>query len=144
MASNSPFHSTLVHDIERSDNSEASPTCITPLSTTGEAFLVSYSDAAILVFDTKTGEQIGSMLSLETYDNTPGTSVNAVVATTTRLEQGANTGMGEEEAGGPTGGSGSLGSGVEGVIISGHEDRFIRFFDANSGRCTNECPVAPF
>jgi striatin 1/3/4 len=25
------------------------------------------------------------------------------------------------------------GSGVEGVIISGHEDQFIRFFDANSG-----------
>jgi len=25
------------------------------------------------------------------------------------------------------------GSGVEGTIISGHEDRFIRFFDANSG-----------
>ncbi len=25
------------------------------------------------------------------------------------------------------------GSGVEGVIISGHEDRFIRLFDANSG-----------
>ncbi|KAI3323992.1 WD40 repeat-like protein [Xylariaceae sp. AK1471] len=136
MASNSPFHSTLVHDIRRSDDSKASPTCITPLSATGEAFVVSYSDAAILVFDTRTGEQIGSMLSLETYDNTPGTGVNAVVATTTRLEQGSNTGLGEDEAGGPTGGSGSSGSGVEGVIISGHEDRFIRFFDANSGQCT--------
>jgi striatin 1/3/4 len=134
VASNSPFHSTLVHDIRRSDGSKASPTCITPLSTTGEAFVVSFSDAAIIVFDTRTGEAIGSMASLETYDNTVGTSVNAVVATTAGLEQGSNSGRGDEEAGGPTGSSGSSGSGIEGVIISGHEDRFIRFFDANSGR----------
>ncbi|KAI1172999.1 WD40 repeat-like protein [Nemania sp. FL0916] len=136
MASNSPFHSTLVHDIRRADGSKASPTSITPLSTTGEAFVVSFSDAAIIVFDTRTGEEIGSMASLETYDNTVGTGVNAVVATTASLEQSSNTGLGEEEAGGPTGGGGSSGSGIEGVIISGHEDRFIRFFDANSGQCT--------
>ncbi|GAP88663.2 putative striatin pro11 [Rosellinia necatrix] len=136
MASNSPFHSTLVHDIRRSDGSKASPTCITPLSTTGEAFVVSFSDAAVIVFNTKTGEEISSMASLETYDNTVATSVNAVVATTASLEQGPNTGLGEEEAGGPTGSSGSSGSGIEGVIISGHEDQFIRFFDANSGQCT--------
>ncbi|KAJ3561730.1 hypothetical protein NPX13_g8830 [Xylaria arbuscula] len=136
MATNSPFHSTLVHDIRRSDGSKASPTCITPLSTSGEAFVVSFSDAAIIVFDTRTGEEIGSMASLETYDNTVATGVNAVVATTASLEQGSNKGIGEEDAGGPTGSSGSSGSGVEGVIISGHEDRFIRFFDANSGQCT--------
>lgn len=136
MASNSPFNSTLVHDMRRSDGSRASPTCITPLSMTGEAFVVSFSDAAVIVFDTRTGEEIGSMASLETYDNTVATSVNAVVATTAGLEQGPNTGLGEEEAGGPTGSSGSSGSGVEGVIISGHEDQFIRFFDANSGQCT--------
>ena len=134
MASNAPFNSALVHDIRRSDGSKASPTCITPLSTTGEAFVVSFSDAAIIVFDTRTGEEIGSMASLETYDNTVATSVNAVVATTASLEQGSNKGIGEEDAGGPTGSSGSSGSGVEGVIISGHEDRFIRFFDANSGK----------
>lgn len=134
MASNSPFHSSLVHDIRRSDGSKASPTCITPLSTAGEAFVVSFADAAIIVFDTRTAEEIGSMASLETYDNTVATSVNAVVATTASLEQGSNAGLGEEESGGPTGSSGSSGSGIEGVIISGHEDRFIRFFDANSGK----------
>ncbi|KAI5860420.1 WD40 repeat-like protein [Durotheca rogersii] len=136
MASNSPFHYTLVHDIHRSDGSKASPTCITPLSASGEAFVVSYSDAAIVVFDTRTGEEIGSMASLETYDNTINTSVNAVVATTAGLDQGSGQGLGDEDTGGPTGGSGTAGSGIEGVIISGHEDRFIRFFDANSGQCT--------
>lgn len=133
-ASSSPFNHTLVHDIRRSNNSKASPTCITPLSANGEAFVVSYSDAAIVVFNTRTGEEIGSMTSLETYDNTINTGVNAVVATTASLDQSSGPGLGDEDTSGPTGGSGVAGSGVEGVIISGHEDRFIRFFDANSGK----------
>ncbi|KAH9885891.1 WD40 repeat-like protein [Xylariomycetidae sp. FL2044] len=135
-ASNSPFYSCLVHDIRRADGSKASPTSITPLSSNGEAFVVSFSDAAIIVFDTRTGEETGSMASLETYDNTMATSVNAAVATTVGLDQTSTAGLGDEDSTGPTGGSGSSGSGVEGVIISGHEDRFIRFFDANSGQCT--------
>ncbi|KAI1769783.1 WD40 repeat-like protein [Hypoxylon cercidicola] len=136
MASNSPFHHILIHDIRRSNGSQASPTCITPLSASGETFVVSYSDAAIIVFDTRTGEEIGSMASLETYDNTISTSVNAIVATTAGLDQSSGPGLGDEDTSGPTGGSGTAGSGIEGVIISGHEDRFIRFFDANSGQCT--------
>lgn len=140
MASNSPFDHTLVHTISR-ENSTASPTCITALSASGETFVVSYSDAAIIVYDTRTGEEIGSMASLETYDGTMGTSVNAVVATTVALDQsqqsshGASS-MGEDDSNaGPTGGGRqSAGSGVEGNIISGHEDRFVRFFDANSGK----------
>lgn len=134
VATNSPFHHTLVHNISR-PNSKASPTCITPLSAGGESFVVSYSDAAIIAYDTRTGEEIGSMASLETYDGTFATSVNAVVATTVGLDQPQ---LGEEDAGsggGPTGGGRAMaGSGVEGVIISGHEDRFVRFFDANSGK----------
>lgn len=134
-ASNSPFNYTLIHNIPRA-NSKASPTCITPLSPSGESFVVSYSDAAIIVYDTRTGEEIGSMASLETYDGTPLTSVNAVVATTAGLDQAHQGGLAEDEASSaPTGGSRSMaGSGVEGTIISGHEDRFIRFFDANSGK----------
>jgi striatin 1/3/4 len=132
-ASNSPFHSTLVHSISRG-GSQASPTCITPLGGSGEAFVVSYSDAAIIVYDTRSGEEICSMASLETYDQTVYTSVNAVVATTVGFDKPH---QGDEDAGsggGPTGGGRAMaGSGVEGVIISGHEDQFIKFFDANSG-----------
>ncbi len=115
VASNSPFHQTLVHTISR-DNSRASPTCIAALSSGGETFVVSYSDAAIIVYDTRSGEEIGSMASLETYDGTLDSSVNAVVATTVGLDQPQ---PGEDAAGGgPTGGGRSMaGSGVEGVII---------------------------
>lgn len=145
MASNSPFDHTLVHTITR-ENTKASPTCITALSASGESFVVSYSDAAILVYDTRTGEEIGSMASLETYDGTLNTSVNAVVATIVGIDQSQHQsthgglGMDDDESNGsgagPTGGSRQMaGSGVEGTIISGHEDRFVRFFDANSGKC---------
>jgi striatin 1/3/4 len=134
-ASNSPFHQTLIHSISRT-NSKASPTCITPLSPNGETFVVSYSDAAIIVYDTRSGEEIGNMASLETYDGTISTSVNAVVATTVGLDHQPHQGLSEEDTagGGPTGGGRAMaGSGVEGVIISGHEDCYVRFFDANSG-----------
>ena len=138
-ASNSPFHHTLIHSISR-ENSTASPTCITALSGNGDTFVVSYSDAAVIVYDTRSGEEIASMASLETYDGTMATSVNAVVATTVGLDQ-PHQGMNEEDSssgGGPTGGGRAMaGSGIEGVIISGHEDRFVRFFDANSGKSTS-------
>lgn len=141
-ASNSPFNHTLIHSISR-PNSKASPTCITPLSPNGETFVVSYSDAAIIVYDTRSGEEIGTMLSLETYDGTPATSVNSVVATVVGLDQhqGATD---EENSSGPTGGGRAMaGSGVEGVVISGHEDCYIRFFDANSGQCTYNMVAHP-
>ncbi|ODA78075.1 hypothetical protein RJ55_06678 [Drechmeria coniospora] len=142
VASSSPFHHTLVHVITRSDGSAASPTCIAPLGSSGETFVVSYADAAVVVYDARTGEQVGQMDSMETSDGSMKTAVNGVVATTTGLDHGsghhAHSIGGEDEAGagGPTGGRSMAGSGVEGTIITGHEDRFVRFFDANSGQCT--------
>ncbi|QUC21363.1 uncharacterized protein UV8b_05606 [Ustilaginoidea virens] len=143
VASSSPFHHTLVHVISRADGSKASPTSIASLGTSGETFVVSYSDAAVIVYDTKAGEQVGSMDSMETYDGSMKTGVNAIVATTSGLDQsnqhhGGSMGGDDENAGGggPTGGRSIADSGVEGTIISGHEDRYVRFFDANSGQCT--------
>lgn len=128
-----PFQYTLVHRIERPDS--PSPTCISPLSVSGDTFVVSYADASILVYNTRTAEEMNGMASLETYDGTPGTGVNAVAATTVGLEgnMSFDTGRGVSEdesmVNGPIGSS----SGVEGMILSGHEDRYIRFFDANNG-----------
>jgi hypothetical protein len=73
------------------------------------------------------------MASLETYDGTPSTGVNSVVATTIGFDGSAGldpsrTLADEEVVHGATGSSA-----VEGVIISGYEDRYIRLFDANSG-----------
>jgi len=133
-ATSRPFQYSLVHRIEREDH--PSPTCITPLSLSGDIFAVSFADASVLVYSTRTGEEIVGMASLETYDSTPATGVNAVAATTVGLDGtlsfDSGRGVSEDESlvHGPTGSS----SGVEGMILSGHEDRYIRFFDANSGK----------
>lgn len=141
-ATTTPFHATLVHSISRPGDSggAAAPTSICALSPSGENFVVAYTDACILVFDTRTGEEIIGMASNETYDGTRGTSINAVVAAS-QANLGVDAGQSwveaqeqEEAAGaGPTGSAKS--GGVEGVVVSGHEDRYIRFFDANSGKC---------
>jgi len=135
VASNSPFNYTLIHSIRRS-NSDASPTCITPLSQSGDNFVVSYSDAAVIVYDTRTGEEMAAMASLETYDGTMATGVNSIVATTTGLDGSLTleSGRGLSEDDGIVHGATGSSGGIEGIIISGHEDRFIRFFDANSGK----------
>ena len=135
VASNTPFHYSLVHRIERADH--PSPTGISPLSPDGTSFVVSYSDASVLVFLTQTGEEIVGMASLETYDGTRETGVNAVVASSTGFDTsssvtpGRRGSIGEDDV--VHGATGSEG-GVEGVVIAGYEDRFIRFFDANSGK----------
>lgn len=141
VASSTLFSYTLVHTIERpatGAGGKPSPTCIAPLSASGETFVVSYTDSSVLIFDTRTGEEVIGMASNETYDGTMNTSINTVVATSLGLEgAGVNAldaarGLEADEVG-----AGATGSreGVEGVVISGHEDRFVRFFDANSGEC---------
>jgi striatin 1/3/4 len=93
----------------------------------------------VLVFDTRTGEEIVGMASNETYNGTMDTSINAVVATSFGLEGAGTSGIdaargleADEVTGGATGGR----EGLEGIVITGHEDRFVRFFDANSGEST--------
>jgi striatin 1/3/4 len=132
-ATSTPFHYSLLHRIERLN--QPSPTCICPLSLSGDTFVVSYSDASVIIYDTKTAEEVVGMASLETYDGTSATCVNAIAATTSGLDGSltldSSRGASEDESvvHGATGSS----TGVEGMILSGHEDRYIRFFDANSG-----------
>jgi len=133
-ATNTPFSHTLVHNIVRNTDKSVSPTCICPLSPNGDNFIVAYTDASIIIYDTRTGEEIRTMASNDTYDGTIATSINAIAATSNApLGAEGNPSWAEEQedavGAGPTGSA----QGVEGVIISGHEDRYIRFFDANSG-----------
>jgi len=137
-SSSAPFSYSLLSTIIR-PGVNTSPTCITPLSITGENFIVSYDDAAIIIYDAASGDEISTMASSETYDGTKTTGVNAVVATTMTLQQGSHSSnsteghtAGIEEESVLPGATGSKG-GVQGVVISGHEDRYIRFYDANSG-----------
>lgn len=136
IATSTPFHYMLIHTIERATH--PSPTCISPLSQNGENFVVSFSDASILVYDLRTGEELIGMVSNDSYDGTPATGITSVVTSSQLSEgssqEGGRNGSEEEAIHGPTGSN--HGGGLEGVIISGHEDHLIRFFDANSGRTT--------
>lgn len=129
-SSNAQFSYSLISTIVR-PGITASPTCITPMSSSGESFIVSYNDAAVIIYDTASGEEIVSMMSHETYDGTPATGVNSVVASTISLDSGNDSGK-EEEALIP-GATGPRG-GVAGMVITGHEDQYVRIFDANSGK----------
>ncbi|KAF2756212.1 striatin Pro11 [Pseudovirgaria hyperparasitica] len=136
VATLTPFNHMLVHNIVRP--TAPSPTCISPLSPTGDNFVVSYTDSAVLVFDTRTGDEIIGMASAETYDGNPRTGINTVVASSLSLDgSGSDNGRIPEDESVIHGATGSMSEGsVEGVVISGHEDQYIRFFDANSGQCT--------
>jgi len=129
------FDYSLISTIKRPGKVEkpdaiASPTCIIPMSVTGDTFIVSYNDASVIIYDTTSCEEVVSMASQETYDGTPATGVSSVVATTMSLESGAEPGKEEDIlVAGATGQPG----GVGGVVISGHEDQYVRIFDANSG-----------
>ncbi|KAG9792202.1 hypothetical protein KCU88_g890, partial [Aureobasidium melanogenum] len=143
VASTTPFNYCLVHRIERAD--KPAPTSISPLGPRGESFVVGYTDASILIFDTRTGEEIVGMASQETYDGTRNTGVNAVVASSTGFDTrdsvapGRRGSMGEDDV--VHGATGSD-DGVEGVVIAGYEDRYIRFFDANSGMYPEACSLS--
>lgn len=124
------FTYSLISTIKRSDGPSPAPTCITSLSITGNNFIVSYDNAEILVYDTLTGEEAVAMSSLETYDGTKATGVNTVIASALPLEPG-------EEGDAATAGATGTAKGIAGVVFSGHEDGYIRFFDANSGKSTS-------
>lgn len=145
-ATSTPCQWTLIHTIARPLDVVATPTCIIPLSPNGENFVVSYTDSSILVFDTKTGEELIGMASNETYDGTTATSINSIVAnrTATAMVNGGQSwsemteSNDRDNAAAPTG----TAQGVEGVIVSGHEDRYIRFFDANSGKLRHKVNIS--
>ena len=135
VATNRPFHYSLVHRIERMGS--PSPTCISALSASGDSFIVSFADASVLAYSTRTSEEIIGMASMETYDGTPATGVNAVVAAAIGMDGSSvmldsGRGPGEDE-GVMHGATGGIRGSLEGMVLSGHEDQFIRFFDANSG-----------
>jgi striatin 1/3/4 len=102
----------------------------------GDTFVVSFADASVLIYGTRTGEEIIGMASQETYDGSLGTGVNAVVATTIGLDATSSFdgGRSVSEGEGAVQGAPGSSSGVEGMVLSGHEDRYVRFFDANSGK----------
>ncbi|KAF9923299.1 hypothetical protein FBU30_006640 [Linnemannia zychae] len=83
------------------------PTSLDFCPTDLKKMVVSYSNSDIKLFDIQSGKEIMSFKSNETYDGSTDTQINKVICHPTLP-----------------------------VVISGHEDRYIRFFDLNSGACS--------
>lgn len=84
------------------------PTSLNWLNTDLGKLIVSYQNSIVKLFDTETGSEFMTLPSSETYDNTPATQINYVISHPTMP-----------------------------LIITAHEDRYIRFFDIKSGECIN-------
>ncbi|KAF9427885.1 hypothetical protein BGZ94_003936 [Podila epigama] len=83
------------------------PTSVDFCPTDLKKVVVSYTNSVVKLFDIETGQSILDFKSNETYDGTSATQINKIVCHPTMP-----------------------------VLISGHEDRYIRFFDLNSGGCS--------
>lgn len=81
------------------------PTSVDFVRNEPNQFVASYSTSTCSVMDTETGAEIVKLESNRTYDNTPATQINQVINHPTM-----------------------------GIAITAHEDRYIRFFDINTGK----------
>ncbi|KAI8337566.1 WD40-repeat-containing domain protein [Chlamydoabsidia padenii] len=89
-------------------DNHVAPTCVDFCRTDVNKLVVSYNNAKIQLFDLETGKLVSTFTgSDDDYDSTPNTQINKVVSHPTMP-----------------------------IVISGHEDRQVRFFDINSGKCT--------
>ncbi|KAF9373149.1 hypothetical protein CPC16_001987 [Podila verticillata] len=87
--------------------SGVAPTSVDFCPTDLRKVVVSYTNSVVKLFDIETGQAILDFKSNETYDGTPSTQINKLVCHPTMP-----------------------------VVATAHEDRYIRFFDLNSGACS--------
>eukprot|EP01137_Pigoraptor_chileana_P033341 Opistho-2@24065 len=92
----------------RSHESVGVPTSTSFTPSDHNRLVTSYSDSTACVYDIETGKQIVSLASNESYDGTIGTQINKIVCHPTLP-----------------------------MAITAHEDKYIRYFDLNSGKCTH-------
>ncbi|CAG8548596.1 2578_t:CDS:10, partial [Dentiscutata heterogama] len=82
------------------------PTSIDFVHSDLKKIAVSFQNSIIKLYDIETGQSIVTFNSDETYDNTPATQINRIIVHPTMS-----------------------------LLFSAHEDKYIRFFDVNSGKC---------
>lgn len=83
------------------------PTSIAPCMSDLRKCAVSYSNSIVKLFEVETGREMMEIASDEHYDGTPASQINKVLTHPTLP-----------------------------ILITGHENNYIKFFDINSGACT--------
>jgi len=87
---------------------DSNPTSVDYAHTDLKKLVASYSNSKAHVFDLETGKSVLSLQSDATCDNTTNTQINQIITHPTLS-----------------------------LAITAHEDKHIRFFDLNSGKCVN-------
>ncbi|RIB27639.1 WD40-repeat-containing domain protein [Gigaspora rosea] len=82
------------------------PTSIDFVHSDLKKMAVSFQNSIIKLYDIETGQSVVTFNSAETYDNTPATQINRIIVHPTMS-----------------------------LLFSAHEDKYIRFFDVNNGKC---------
>ncbi|CAG8754400.1 17715_t:CDS:2, partial [Racocetra persica] len=82
------------------------PTSIDFVHSDLKKIAVSFQNSIIKLYDIETGQSVVTFNSDETYDKTPATQINRIIVHPTMS-----------------------------LLFSAHEDKYIRFFDINSGKC---------
>ncbi|KDR81374.1 hypothetical protein GALMADRAFT_239242 [Galerina marginata CBS 339.88] len=101
------------HGVENPDDLHDSPdtpgaTAVEAIKTDLKKVAVAYQNAVVKIFDIETGKELSRLESDMSYDGTPATQINRIVSHPTMS-----------------------------ILVTAHEDKFIRIFDLTTGQCTH-------
>jgi striatin 1/3/4 len=89
-----------------------SATAVEGLKTDLKTVAVAYRDSIVKLFDVETGKEVNRLKTDLSYDGTPATQINSIVSHPTMS-----------------------------LLVTAHEDKFIRIFDTSNGQCIHSMPA---
>ncbi|KAF8636628.1 hypothetical protein AX17_003437 [Amanita inopinata Kibby_2008] len=101
------FHGLESQD-DVQDNDAPGATAIEALKSDLRKVAVAYQNAVVKIFEIETGKELSRLPSDTTYDGTPATQINQIASHPTMS-----------------------------LLVTAHEDKFIRIFDVITGQCTH-------
>jgi len=90
------------------DATSAGATAVEALKVDLKKVAVAYQNAVVKIFDIETGKELMRLQSDISYDGTPATQINRIVSHPTMA-----------------------------LLVTAHEDKYIRVFDITTGQCTH-------
>ncbi|KAK7466860.1 1,2-dihydroxy-3-keto-5-methylthiopentene dioxygenase [Stygiomarasmius scandens] len=101
------LESTIQDDLHEDINAPGA-TSVEALRSDLKKVAVAYQNAVVKIFDIETGKELSRLASDISYDGTPGTQINRIASHPTMS-----------------------------LIVTAHEDKFVRIFDIMTGQCTH-------
>jgi striatin 1/3/4 len=100
------------HDDLGSEGDAPGATAVEAIKADLKKVAVAYQNAVVKIFDIESGKEQSRLPSDVSYDGTPATQINRIVSHPTMS-----------------------------LLVTAHEDKFIRIFDLSTGQCTHSMPA---